>query len=92
LDLSGKPVANLTNFVQTIYKLNKNLLDYRSTPPWWREAGESGTKQLYQPKPRPVTYIVPINRILGRLALSPVGVHGTIPAEMRNRKQQLFPV
>jgi len=30
LDLSGKPVANLTNFVQTIYKLNKNLLDHRS--------------------------------------------------------------
>jgi hypothetical protein len=39
-----------------------------------------------------VTYIVPINRILGRLALSPVGVHGTIPAKMRNRKQQLFPL
>ena len=71
------------NLVQTIYKLNINLLDYRSTPPWWREAGESGTKQLYQPKPRPVTYIVPINRILGRLSLSPVGVHGKIPVEMQ---------
>ena len=35
-----------TNFVQTIYKLDKHLLDHRSTPPWWREAGESGTKQL----------------------------------------------
>ena len=83
-------LQTLTNFVQTIYKLNINLLDHRSTPPWWREAGESGTKQsrLYQPEPRPVTYIVPISRILGRLALSPVGVHGTIPAELRNRKQQ----
>ena len=82
--------------MQTIYKLNINLLDQRITPPWWREAGESGTKQLYQPKPGPVTYIVPINLILGRLSqatLSPVGVHGTIfPAEMRNRKQQLFPL
>ena len=38
------------------------------------------------------TYIVPINRISVRLSLSPVGIHGTIPAEMRNRKQQLFPL
>jgi hypothetical protein len=30
-------------------------------PSWWREAGESGTRQLYQPEPRPVTvvYIIP---------------------------------
>jgi len=78
--------------VSTIYnlKLNINLWDHSRTPQWWREAGESWTKQLYQPEPRPVTYIVAINRIWGRLALIPVGVHGTIPAEMRNRQQQLF--
>jgi hypothetical protein len=79
--------------VSTIYKLKINLWDHSRTPQWWREAGESWTKQLYQPEPCPVTYIVAINRILGRLALIPVDVHGTIPgfpAEMRNRQQQLF--
>ena len=62
----------------------------RNTPPWWREAGETGTKQLYQPEPRPVVYIVSITSILGRLPLVPVGDHGTIPAAMRNRKKELF--
>jgi hypothetical protein len=88
-----------TNLQQTVNKLlqpskpmsvNINLLPLRSTPPWWREAGESGTKQLYQPEPSPVTYMVPITRILGRLPLVPVGDHGTIPASMKNRKAQLF--
>ena len=51
-------------------------------PPWWREAGISGTKQLYQPGPEPVIYIVPVTAILGRLALAPAGEHGTIPAFM----------
>ena len=67
-----------------------NCLSSRSIPPWWRQAGESGTKQLYQPQPNPVTYMVPITRILGRLPLVPVGDHGTIPASMRHRKKQLF--
>ena len=69
-----------------------NLLPLRSTPAWWRdsESGESGTKQLYQPEPSPVTYMVPITRILGRLPLVPVGDHGTIPASMGARKNQLF--
>jgi hypothetical protein len=62
----------------------------RNAPPWWREAGESGTKQLYQPEPKPVVYIVPTTSILGRLPLIPVGDHGTIPAVMRNRKKDLF--
>ena len=66
------------------------VLVRRNTPPWWREAGETGTKQLYQPEPRPVVYIVPITSILGRLPLVPVGDHGTIPAAMRNRKKELF--
>jgi len=61
----------------------------RSTPSW-RETGESGTKQLYQPEPKPVVYIVPITSILGRLPLIPVGDHGTIPAAMSNRKRELF--
>ena len=34
---------------------------------------------LYQPEPKPVICIVPINHILGRLALIPDGAHGTIP-------------
>ena len=62
----------------------------RNTPAWWREAGENGTKQLYQPEPRPVVYVVPITSILGRLPLVPAGDHGTIPAAMRNRKKELF--
>jgi len=63
---------------------------HRNTPPWWRETGECGTKQLYQPEPQPVVYIVPTTSILGRLPLIPVGDHGTIPAVMRNRKKDLF--
>ncbi len=45
---------------------------HRRIPSWWREAGESGTKQLYQPE-KPVVYIVPITSILGRLPLIPAG-------------------
>jgi len=63
---------------------------HRRIPSWWREAGESGTKQLYQPEQNPVTYMVPITRILGRLPLVPVGDHGTIPVSMSHRKHQLF--
>ena len=77
-----------TNFMQTACKLA--VLVHRNTPSWWREAGESGTKLLYQPEPRPVIYIVPITSILGRLPLVPAGDHGTIPAAMRNRKKELF--
>ena len=44
---------------------------------------ELATKQVYQAKPEAVTYIVPVTSILGRLALSPVGEHGTIPATLR---------
>ena len=49
--------------MQTIGKLfikdDAILLIARSTPAWWRQAGESSTKQLYQPEPKPVTYVVP---------------------------------
>ena len=88
-----QPLLKLSTIFCNPFKpvsVNVNLLPLRSTPPWWREAGESGTKQLYQPEPSPVTYMVPITRILGRLPLVPVGDHGTIPASMRNRKAQLF--
>ena len=50
----------------------------------------SSTKLLYQPKPDPETYIVPIFSILGRLPLVPAGDHGTIPAAMRNNKGEIF--
>ena len=66
------------------------MMVHRNNPPWWREAGESGTKKLYQPEPRPVVYVVPITSILGRLPLVPAGDHGTIPAAMRHRKKELF--
>jgi hypothetical protein len=66
------------------------LVCRRNTPRWWREAGESGTKKLYQPEPRPVVYVIPITSILGRLPLIPAGDHGTIPAAMRHRKKELF--
>jgi hypothetical protein len=77
------------NKSQTGHKL-QCLVRRRNTPPWWREAGESGTKKLYQPEPRPVVYVVPITSILGRLPLIPAGDHGTIPAAMRHRKKELF--
>ena len=75
--------------LETTHKL-QCLVRRRNTPPWWREAGESGTKKLYQPEPRPVVYVVPITSILGRLPLIPAGDHGTIPAAMRHRKKELF--
>ena len=65
---------------------------HRRVPSWWKEAGVSGTKQLYQPE-KPVVYIVPITSILGRLPLIPAaGDHGTIPAALRGSKRQLFPL
>jgi hypothetical protein len=51
----------------------------------------SGTKQLYQPE-KPVVYIVPITSIIGRLPLIPAGDHCTIPAALRGRKQEHFPL
>ena len=77
------------NKIQTARK-PEIMMVRRNNPPWWREAGESGTKKLYQPEPRPVIYIVPITSILGRLPLVPAGDHGTIPAAMRHRKKELF--
>jgi hypothetical protein len=67
---------------------------HRRVPFWWKEAGVSGTKQLYQPE-KPVVYIMPITSILGRLpfnALITAGNHSTIPAALRGRKRELFPL
>ena len=75
--------ACLTVHQRSHYAPQKNTLCTGRQPPWWREAGISGTKQLYQPGPEPVIYIVPVTAILGRLALAPAGEHGTIPAFMR---------
>jgi hypothetical protein len=49
---------------------------HRRVPAWWKEAGVSGMKQLYQPE-KPVVYIVSITSILGRLPLIPTGDHCT---------------
>ena len=90
--LEGTDVKPFCNFVSTKCKpdiTNAYRCD-RSTPSWWRETGESGTKQLYQPEPKPVVYIVPITSILGRLPLIPVGDHSTIPAAVSNSKRELF--
>ncbi len=54
------------------------------------EAGESGTKKLYRPEPRPVVYVVPVTSILGGLPLISAGDHCTIPAAMRHHKKELF--
>jgi hypothetical protein len=64
---------------------------HRRVPSWWKEAGVSGTYQLYQPK-KPIVYIVPITSILGRLPLIPAGDHGTImiPAALRGSKRERF--
>ena len=64
---------------------------HRRVPSWWKEAGASGTQQLYQQE-KPVVYIVPITSILGRLPLIPAGGHCTIPAALRGSKWQLFPL
>ena len=66
---------------------------HRRIPSWWREAGESGTKQLSQPE-MPVVYIVPITSNWGRLPLSliPAGDQSTIPAALRCSKRDLFPL
>jgi hypothetical protein len=60
---------------------------HRNAPTWWREAGESRTKQLYQPEPNQVVYIVPTTSILERLLLIPVRDHCIIPAAMRDGKK-----
>ena len=66
------------------------MLD-RRVPPWWSQAGENGTKLLYQAEQDPLIYIVPVSSIssLGRLPVV-AGDHGTIPAAMRNSRRQLF--
>ena len=71
--------ALYVNKIQTARK-PQIMMVRRNNPPWWREAGESGTKKLYQPEP--VVYVVPITSILGRLPLVPAGDHGTILAAM----------
>ena len=57
-------------------------------------AGADGQRPLHSPyePEKPVIYIVPITSILGRLPLIPAGDHGTIPAELRGRKRDLFPL
>ncbi len=63
----------------------------RRIPSWWREAGESWTKQLYQQE-KPVIDIVPITSIVGRLPLIPAGDHCTISEMLRGSKRDLFPL
>ena len=63
-------------------KHRKHTFNTGRQPPWWREAGISGTKKVYQPGPKPVIYIVPVTVILGLLALAPASEHSTIPAFM----------
>jgi hypothetical protein len=46
---------------------------------------------LYQPEPKPVVYVVPIRNILGRLALTPYGEHGTIPYDWRHLQASHYP-
>ena len=63
----------------------------RRQPDWWRQVAYTGTKLLYQPQPQPVVYIVPIQNILGRLALAPCGEHGTIPHEWHHLQGSHYP-
>ena len=63
----------------------------RRQPDWWRQVAYTGTKLLYQPQPQPVVYIVPIQNILGRLALAPYGEHGTIPHEWHHLQGSHYP-
>ncbi len=69
----------------------QDLRGIKGTDPCWLLPGVSGTKQLYEPD-KPVVYIVPIASILGRLPLIPAGDHGTIPAALRGRERELFPL
>ncbi len=72
--------------------LNPSLTPFcRRQPDWWRQVAYTGTKLLYQPKPKPVVCIVPIQNILGRLALAPYGEHGTIPYDWRHLQGSHYP-
>ena len=75
-----KPFVYVVNKYQTESKLQVSVCR-RNTPRWWREAGERGTKKLYQPEPRPVVYVIPITSILGRLPSSLQGT--TAPSLLR---------
>ncbi len=66
------------------------LVRRRNTPSWWREAGESGTKKLYQatsPSLGLSSTLSPSPPFWGGF---PAGDHGTIPAKMRHRKKDFF--
>ena len=58
------------NKKQTESKLQVSVCR-RNTPRWWREAGESGTKKLYQPEPRPVVYVIRNHLHFGEAAPHP---------------------
>jgi hypothetical protein len=64
---------------------------HKRVPAWWKKAGASWTKQLYQLE-KPLVYIVPITSSLGMLPLIPAGDHGTISAALRGSKRELFPL
>ena len=65
--------------VQTVHaNITLDMIGGR-VPPWWRRVAFAGTKQVYHASQKHVIYIMPAQSILGRLALVPVGEHGTIP-------------
>ena len=68
--------------VHTVHATHTLDMIGRRVPPWWRRVAFAGTKQVYHASPKQVIYIVPAQSILGRLALVPVGEHGTIPASL----------
>ncbi len=65
----------------------------RRHPDWWMQVAYSRTKLLYQPEPKPVVYLVPVNLkdILGRLALVPYGAHGMTSHEWHLLQRTHFP-
>ena len=68
-----------TRIVHTLHADITLDMNGARVPPWWRRVAFAGTKQVYHTSPELVIYIVPAQSILGRLALVPVGEHGTIP-------------
>ena len=58
---------------------------------WWGDVADHGTKMVYQCSPEPVTYVIPVNNILGSLALVPAGDHGTIPRSAAHQQASHYP-
>ena len=71
----------------TIYTYYVYYIYYFVSAGWLESIGSQIIYELDHPSRKPVLYVVPVEHILGKLPLVPVGDTGTIPHHLRN----LFP-